>query len=185
MKKNVLRILFNISEMIVIYLAGRLLELTNDIIFILMLIFFIFRMFFKKPLHYKRAYKCFIMTLLVFLSMFVVFHVNLYVSILFTIFDAFLLTGRGNIDDMFMWCGKTSKYQDIIEFVKYNAFNEKLIKFENALKEQDNLSYLIYKYRFKDNLTFEQISERLDLDNPRISEIQDNVAFAFRITMQI
>ena len=185
MNKNVLIILFNIVEIIVVYLTGKLLNLPNEVIFIIMLLFFIVRMTLGRPLHYKSPYKCFIMTLLVFLSMFVVFHVNLYVSILFTIFDAFLLTGKGNIDDMFMWCGKTSKYQDIIEFVKYNAFNEKLIKFENALKEQDNLSYLIYKYRFKDNLTFEQISERLDLDNPRISEIQDNVAFAFRITMQI
>ena len=185
MNKNVLIILFNIVEIIVVYLTGKLLNLPNEVIFIIMLLFFIVRMTLGRPLHYKSPYKCFIMTLLIFLSMFVVFHVNLYVSILFTIFDAFLLTGRGNIDDMFMWCGKTSKYQDIIEFVKYNAFNEKLIKFENALKEQDNLSYLIYKYRFKDNLTFEQISERLDLDNPRISEIQDNVAFAFRITMQI
>lgn len=185
MKLKILIILFNIVEMIVVYLTGRLLNLPNEVIFIIMLLFFIVRMTLGKPLHYKSPYKCFIMTLLVFLSMFVVFHVNLYVSILFTIFDAFLLTGKGNIDDMFMLCGKTSKYQDIIEFVKFNAFNEKLIKFENALKEQDNLSYLIYKYRFKDNLTFEQISERLDLDNPRISEIQDNVAFAFRITMQI
>lgn len=185
MKLKILIILFNIVEMIVVYLTGKLLNLPNEIIFTIMLLFIIVRMTLGRPLHYKSPYKCFIMTLLVFLSMFVVFHVNLYVSILFTIFDAFLLTGKGNIDDMFMWCGKTSKYQDIIEFVKYNAFNEKLIKFENALKEQDNLSYLIYKYRFKDNLTFEQISERLDLDNPRISEIQDNVAFAFRITMQI
>lgn len=185
MKLKILIILFNIVEMIVVYLTGRLLNLPNEVIFTIMLLFIIVRMTLGRPLHYKSPYKCFIMTLLVFLSMFVVFHVNLYVSILFTIFDAFLLTGKGNIDDMFMWCGRTSKYQDIIEFVKYNAFNEKLIKFENALKEQDNLSYLIYKYRFKDNLTFEQISERLDLDNPRISEIQDNVAFAFRITMQI
>ncbi len=185
MKLKVLIILFNIVEMIVVYLTGRLLNLPNEAIFTIMLLFIIVRMTLGRPLHYKSPYKCFIMTLLVFLSMFVIFHVNLYVSILFTIFDAFLLTGRGNIDDMFMWCGKTSKYQDIIEFVKFNAFDEKLIKFENALKEQDNLSYLIYKYRFKDNLTFEQISERLDLDNPRISEIQDNVAFAFRITMQI
>lgn len=185
MKLKILIILFNIIEMVVVYLIGKLLNLPNEVIFTIMLLFIIVRMTLGRPLHYKSPYKCFIMTLLIFLSMFVVFHVNLYVSILFTIFDAFLLTGKGNIDDMFMWCGKTSKYQDIIEFVKYNAFNEKLIKFENALKEQDNLSYLIYKYRFKDNLTFEQISERLDLDNPRISEIQDNVAFAFRITMQI
>lgn len=60
-----------------------------------------------------------------------------------------------------------------------------MLKFEEALKNQDNLSYMIYKYRFKDKMTFEEISNRLDIDNPRISEIQDSIAFAFRITMQI
>ena len=185
MKLKILIILFNLAEILSVYLLGKMIKLANETIFIIMLLFFIVRMTLGKPLHYKSPYKCFIMSLLVFLSMFVLFHVNLYVSILFTIFDAFILTGKGNINDMLMWNGKSSKYQDLIDFVKYNKFNERLIKFENTLKEQDNLSYLIYKYRFKDNLTFEQISKRLDLDNPRISEIQDNVAFALRITMQI
>jgi hypothetical protein len=49
------------------------------------------------------------------------------------------------------------------------------------IKKQDNLNYLIYKYRFKDNLTFAQISERLDLDNPRIAEKLEQIAFSFRI----
>ena len=79
-----------------------------------MLLFALVRMTFGEPLHYKSPYRCFIMTLLVFLSMFVVFHVNLYVSILFTILDAYLLTGKGDINEVFMWNGKTSKYQDNI-----------------------------------------------------------------------
>lgn len=185
MKRKVFVILFNLLEMLVVYLMGRLLNIPNNFIFIIMLLFFITRMTIGRPLHYKSPYRCFIMTLLVFLSMFVIFHVDLFVSILFTIFDAFLLTGNGNIDDLFMWSGKSSKYQDIFDFIKYNPFNKKLLDFENALKEQDNLSYLIYKYRFKDRLTFEEISKKLDIDNPRISEIQDNIAFAFRVTMQI
>lgn len=185
MKIKCFIIIFNLVEMLVVYLIGRLLNIPNEFIFILMLLFFIIRMTLGRPLHYKSPYRCFIMSMLVFLSLFVVFHVNLYVSILVTIFDAFILTGKANIDDMFMWNGKTSKYQDIFDFIKYNPYNKKLLDFEKALSEQDNLSYLIYKYRFKDKLTFEEISNRLDLDNPRISEIQDNIAFAFRITMQI
>ena len=185
MKTKCFIIIFNLVEMLVVYLIGRLLNIPNEFIFILMLLFFIIRMTLGRPLHYKSPYRCFIMSMLVFLSLFVVFHVNLYVSILVTIFDAFILTGKANIDDMFMWSGKSSKYQDIFDFIKYNPYNKKLLDFEKALSEQDNLSYLIYKYRFKDKLTFEEISKRLDLDNPRISEIQDNIAFAFRITMQI
>lgn len=185
MKIKCFIIIFNLVEMLVVYLIGKLLNIPNEFIFILMLLFFIIRMTLGRPLHYKSPYRCFIMSMLVFLSLFVVFHVNLYVSILVTIFDAFILTGKANIDDMFMWSGKSSKYQDIFDFIKYNPYNKKLLDFEKALSEQDNLSYLIYKYRFKDKLTFEEISKRLDLDNPRISEIQDNIAFAFRITMQI
>ena len=185
MKIKILIIMFNLVEMLVVYLTGKLFNIPNEFIFIIMLLFFITRMTLGRPLHYKSPYRCFIMTTLIFLSMFVVFHVNLYVSILFTVFDAFILTGKANIEDMFMWCGKSSKYQDIFDYIKYNPFNRKLLDFEKALQEQDNLSYLIYKYRFKDRLTFEQISSRLDIDNPRISEIQDNIAFAFRLTMQI
>lgn len=185
MKIKCFIIIFNLVEMLVVYLIGRLLNIPNEFIFILMLVFFIIRMTLGRPLHYKSPYRCFIMSMLVFLSLFVLFHVNLYVSILVTIFDAFILTGKANIDDMFMWSGKSSKYQDIFDFIKYNPYNKKLLDFEKALSEQDNLSYLIYKYRFKDRLTFEEISKKLDIDNPRISEIQDNIAFAFRVTMQI
>ena len=140
-------------------------------------------MTFGKTLHYKSPYRCFVMTLAIFLSLFIVFQVNIYLSIVIAIFDGFLLTGKANIEDMFMWNGKTSKYQDIIDFVKYNP--DKMVDFENRLEKQDNLDYLIYKYRFKENLTFEKISELLDLDTPRISERQDKIALAIRMTFRI
>jgi hypothetical protein len=57
----------------------------------------------------------------------------------------------------------------------------KLIEYENKLKDKDNLTYLIYKYRFKDKMTFAEISERLDLENPRIVEKLEQIAFSFRI----
>ena len=56
-----------------------------------------------------------------------------------------------------------------------------MIEYEEKLKSQDNLTYLIYKYRFKDKMTFSQIGERLDLENPRIAEKLDQIAFSFRI----
>ena len=84
---------------------------------------------------------------------------------------------------MYLWNnnGETSKYQDIKDFIKYNEFDDKLIEFETKLKDRDNLEYLIYKYRFKENRTFSEISELLDLDSPRIVEHLDRVAFALRL----
>jgi hypothetical protein len=97
------------------------------------------------------------------------------------IFCAFVLTTKGDINDAFMWKGKDTKYSDIDEYIKYNSMETKVIEYEEKLKSQDNLTYLIYKYRFKDKMTFSQIGERLDLENPRIAEKLDQIAFSFRI----
>ena len=178
-------ILFNLFEIICVYLLGLAFNIPKNFIIIIMLLFVLARYTFGKPLHYQSPYRCFIMTLLVFLSMFVVFDINVYVSILFTIFDAFILTGKGNIEDVFMWSGKKTQYQDIIDYIKFNPLNDKIKEFENKLQDQDNLSYLIYKYRFKDLLTFQEISDRLQIETNRITEIQDKVAFTFRIFLGI
>ena len=103
------------------------------------------------------------------------------VIILLTIFTAFISTGRADITDTYMWKGKDTKYSDIEEYIKYNSMETKLIEYEEKLKNQDNLTYLIYKYRFKDKMTFSQISERLELENPRIVEKLNQIAFSFRI----
>ena len=150
--------MFNLVEILCVYLSGLLFRLSNTTIFIIMFVFVLARMTFGKTLHYKSPYKCFIATLTIFLSLFVVCKVNIYLS-------------------------KVSKYQDIMDFVKYNP--EKMVDFEDRLEKQDNLDYLIYKYRFKENLTFDKISKLLDIDSPRISEKQDKIALAIRMTFKI
>lgn len=80
-----------------------------------------------------------------------------------------------------MWKGKDSKYKDIEEYIKYNSMSNELIEFEKKLKEQDNLLFLIYKYKFKEGMTFTEMSEKLSLDNPRIVEKLDKIALSIRI----
>lgn len=84
---------------------------------------------------------------------------------------------------MYLWksTDEPSKYQDIIDYIKYNELNDKLIEFERKIKDRNNLEYLIYKYRFKENKTFSEISETLEMDNPRIVEHLDKIAFAIRL----
>ena len=69
--------------------------------------------------------------------------------------------------------------------ILYNQFDDKLIEFENKLKEMDSVDYLVYKYRFKEHKTFADISELLDMDNSRIVEKLDKVALAIRIYCRI
>lgn len=174
-------LIFNIAETIVIFLLGNIFNVEINIRIMFMVLFFITRMIAGRPKHYKKAYQCALWSSLVFLSLYFLSTLELPVIILLTIFTAFISTGRADINDMFMWKGKDTKYADIEEYIKYNSMETKLIEYEEKLKNQDNLTFLIYKYRFKDRMTFAEISERLDLENPRIVEKLNQIAFSFRI----
>ena len=117
------------------------------------------------------------------LSLFVLLKVDLVISIMFAIFSAFIMTGKSNINDMYLWKNgnEPSKYQDIIDYIKYNELDDKLLEFEHKIKERNKVEYLIYKYKFKEGKTFSEMSELLDMDNPRIVEQLDKIAFAIRL----
>ena len=183
-KKILPSLIFNIAETVIIALMGILLKLPINYVVLVMLTFLIARGSFGKPLHFKTWYRCLIWSALIMLSLFVLLNVDLVVSITFAIFAAFIMTGKSNVNDMYLWknSNEPSKYQDIIDFVKYNEFDDKLLEFERKIKERSNLEYLIYKYKFKDSKTFNEISELLDnMDNPRIVEHLDKIAFAIRL----
>ena len=60
------------------------------------------------------------------------------------------------------------------------------MEFEENLKRRDDLLFIVYKYRFKERLTFKEISERLDgMPNVRIAEMLNQIALAIRINCGI
>ena len=81
------------------------------------------------------------------LSLFIFLKTSLAFAILFAVFSAFLMTGKSNIKDMYLWSGKKtpSKYQDIVDFVNDNETSNDLVEFENRVKTRDGVDYLIYK----------------------------------------
>lgn len=182
-KKLIPCLIFNFAETALIILAGMLLKLPVNYIILVTLTFMITRGLFGKALHFKTWYRCLIWSTLIMLSLFVLLNVDLVVSITFAIFAAFIMTGKSDIQDMYLWKNndEPSKYQDVIEYVKYNELNDTLLAFERKVKERNNLEYLIYKYKFKDGKTFNEMSELLDMDNPRIVEHLDKIAFAIRL----
>lgn len=185
--KFIYSLIFNIVEVIVVFLIGIFLKIEVNTIIFMMISFIIFKFIFKKTKHYYSLYKCFIWTILVFLSLYLLSDLSLINILLFTAFTAFIVSGKADITDICMWKNENqpSKYQDIMEFIKYHPLDDELFEFENKLKRQDNLMYLVYKYRFKDNLTFSQIEEKLDIPTPRISEMLDKIAFAMRLNCKI
>lgn len=179
-------LIFNIAETLLIFMVGKLLCLSTNYIITIMLCFMISRGCFGKALHFKTWYRCLVWSLLILLSLFLILKVDLVISILFTIFAAFIMTGKSNINDMYLWkSNNESKYSDIEEYIKYHEYDDELIEFEDKVKKKDSKLYLIYKYRFKYHKTFSEISELLDIPTNRITEELDKVAFSLRIYCKI
>lgn len=185
--KIVSSFIFNIAETIVIILIGKFKNLPLSNILIVILTFLISRGCFGNTLHFKTWYRCLIWSTLIMLSLFLFLKIDLILSILFAVFSAFIMTGKSNIEDMYLWKPQNeSKYKDIEEYIKYNFTNPALLNFEDNLKRRDDLLFLIYKYRFKEHLTFNEISEKLNgMENPRIVESLNQIALAMRISCGI
>ena len=179
-------LIFNIAEVIVVFLLGKLFGIDTNIVISIMLSFILFKFIFKKTKHYKSIYTCFIWTILVFLSLFLLSSLSMINILMFTAFTAFIVSGKADISDITMWKnnGEPSKYQDVVDYIKYHPMDKDLMDFEETLKRQDSLLYLVYKYRFKDQLTFKEIEEKIDVSDKRITEMLDKIAFAMRITLK-
>lgn len=173
-------IIFNIAEAVLIFMIGKLLKLDIIIIIYIIGIFAIIRIGTGGAMHYKDWYRCMVWSSLVFLSLFVVAKADISISIIMTIFCAYILTAKGNINDIFMW-KQGSKYKDIDDYIQSHQKDNKLIEFENKLKTKSELDYLIYQYRFIDRMSLSKMSNILEMENPRIIEKLDNIAFAMRI----
>lgn len=173
---NLPSIIFNIIETLLLIGVAYLLEIGLVNTLLVFLVFQISRAYFKLPKHYKAWQQCLIWTLLIFVSLFVVVRVDITVGLLTTIFAAYVLSGKADITNMYMWNnGKPSKYEKLYDYLKYNGLNKDLIEMENNLKNFDTKMYLIYKRKFREGKSFEEIREEFDLDNPRINEILDKV----------
>lgn len=70
-----------------------------------------------------------------------------------------------------------SKYQKLIDYIKFNGLDPKLMDTEKRLQELDSQMFVLYKRKFREDKTFREITEEFDLDNPRVVETLDRVYF--------
>lgn len=155
-------------------------------------IFLIARQHFGEPIHANGLNKCFAFTTLFYILLFIcikgllvmtnVIIASSFGSILTVLSCYITSTMPANMEKLgklFFGYKKhsESKYQKLVDFVKFNGINTDLLEAEEKLKKMDSLLYLIYKRKFRDNKTFKEISEEFDMDNPRIVECLDKVYF--------
>lgn len=167
--KNLIKVIsFNIVETITIFFIGRALGVATNYILTLMLIFFLTRMFCGQPKRYKKAYQCFIWSTLTFTSVYVLTDLDIYVTILLTIFTGFIATGRANIDTMYMWKGSSSKYEALINIVAFSPNNQILLEHEEYWRKNYPIRFQIFRLFFRERKTYEEIVEELDLPDNKL-----------------
>ena len=185
MKSKVFSLLFNLAETGLIFMVGRIFGVTTATIIIIMGIFFISRLIYGNPKHYNKWYRCCIWSLLVFTSLYTLSSIDLPAIIVLTAFTALISTGKADIQDIYMWKGNASKFEDVAEYLKYNGHKPIVKEFEENLKQRDELKFMIYKYRFLEGLSFSEISERLDIPTQRITEELNAIALSARMYCKI
>jgi hypothetical protein len=122
---------------------------------------------------------------LTFFSLYLLSDLNLLSILFLAVFTAIISTGKADITNIFMWKGNASKYEDVMEYIKLHPLDSKLLEFEEKLKSKNDVQYLIYKYRFKEGLSFQQIEDRIELPTQRISEELSSIALAIRVYCDI
>lgn len=162
-------LIFNVAETLVIILIGFSLKLSIINIILILLTFAITRVLTKSAIHYKDWKLCLIWSSLQLFSLFLTAKIDISIGILFTIFAGIILSGKGNIDDVFQWGGNTLN-NEVFNWVKFNQNNEKLLKYEKQLKDTDGRKYAIFKYRFREFKTYRDIAKIMGMDEQRISD---------------
>lgn len=169
-KRIISTLIFNVAETILIFLVGRILGLEINNIIIVMLCFMISRGFFGKSLHFRTWYRCLVWSLLILLSLFLILKIDLKVSILFTIFSAFIMTGRSNIKDLYLWSGKTSKYDALKDFISVSPNNSIILEHEEYWRKNYPIRYDIFRLYFRENKTYQEIAEIKGFDDNTITK---------------
>lgn len=164
-------ILFNTLELVLLAGIGALLGLPVWQILTIILVFMLVRNIVGEGKHYKNPFLCLIWSSLVFTALFISARLNFTLAVVLTTFYATAQTGKVDVRDAFMWRSSNGEYQYLQEFITKMQGTEALITFEDKLKFVNPKVYKVYKYKFIDGYSFKAISNLMQIDTRRISEM--------------
>lgn len=179
---------------LVVIISAFIISLVFGLIphFIVLTIVYLFtRARFEEPIHAYGLNICYVATMIFYVLIFVtikicngllddrlVFVMLVALVVLSTFATSTLPNKMEKLGKIFFGYKKEeSKYQRLIDFIKFNGLDDNLLNAEEKLKKLDNKMYIIYKRKFREGKSFSQISKEFELDNPRIVEILDKVYY--------
>ena len=147
---------------------------------------------FEEPIHANGLNVCFFLTILFYVLLFLIIKLSMFLMnnwIAFWLSSILCVLGCYATSTMpnKMECkGKLffgykkhneSKYQKLIDYIKFNGLEPKLIEAEKRLQDLDSQMFILYKRKFREDKTFREITEEFELENPRVVEILDRAYF--------
>ena len=123
-------------------------------------------------IHADRLLHCFILSLLFLFSCIIVYKIALnYMSNEESIILSILLVILANFSTTsFLWWKRNELNERVLEWVRFNLDNERIIEYKQQLNKYDKKKYIIFIYYFEENKSFETISKLMDIDKQRIGE---------------
>lgn len=146
----------------------------------------------KEPIHAEGLNICFVLTILFYLLLFVCIKTVFFLcgsTFAFTFVSLLTILGcyaTSTAPNKIELKGKLffgykkhnqSKYNKLVEYIKFNGIDPKLIEAEERLKQFDSQTYLFYKRKFREDKTFKEITQEFEVDNPRVVETLDKAYF--------
>lgn len=146
--------------------------------FIICTILFLFsRQKFEEPIHAEGLTICYFHTMGYYLLLFLcikmcnmVINENITfiligsLTILFTFVMSTVPNKKEKLEKLFLGRKKENgKYADLFRFIKFDPTNKKLCEYEDRLKDSDMFTYYVFKYIFRDGLTWDETMDKLDI----------------------
>lgn len=174
-RESIPTIIFNLTEFLIIFLLGIISKVSIEEITFLCILFTLIRSECDKPMHYQSPILCMIWSAMVFESFFLLTKINMPIAMIFTTFEAFILTKNADIKNMFLYKkSDNSKYIEMKQYIKTNKDSSKVNKFENILKDLDKKYNVMYKHSFFDIYQLYFKEEKSFKEIIKIKKMYDN-----------
>lgn len=144
---------------------------------ILTIIYLFSRSKFEEPIHAYGLNICYVCTMTFYALLFITIKlcnilIGEYIALIIIICLVLLATfststlpnKKEEIGKLFF--GRKSengRYADLFRLIKFEPHNQELLKYEDRLKETDLYRYYIFKYIFRDGLTWDETMDKLDI----------------------
>lgn len=174
-RESIPTIIFNLTEFLIIFLLGIISKVSIEEITFLCILFALIRSECDKPMHYQSPILCMIWSAMVFESFFLLTKINMPIAMIFTTFEALILTKNADIKNMFLYKkSDNSKYIEMKQYIKTNKDSSKVNKFENILKDLDKKYNVMYKHSFFDIYQLYFKEEKSFKEIIKIKKMYDN-----------